>query len=199
MTREGDTVLIEATEPVAYSVSRPDALSLVVDMRNVSVADARADIARRGRDHRRAAGTGDGGGRPGARARARRLAKPSEYTVRSARNTIRVELKGAAPRRQRFAVTTKAERRSSRHDRRPCRRRRRAASAGSAADACCLSRASNAGAPAPERGDDHRADQVQQDTRRRRPSRSSATASSRRPASPKARTARAGWSSISRT
>ena len=31
VTREGDTVLIESTEPVAYSVSRPDALSLVVD------------------------------------------------------------------------------------------------------------------------------------------------------------------------
>ena len=29
VTSQGDTVLIEATEPVAYSVSRPDALSIV--------------------------------------------------------------------------------------------------------------------------------------------------------------------------
>ena len=42
VTRQGEAVLIEATEPVAYSVSRPDALSLVVDMRNVSVSDARS-------------------------------------------------------------------------------------------------------------------------------------------------------------
>ncbi len=95
VTREGDTVLIEATEPVAYSVRRPDALSLVVDMRNVSVSDARADIASQGaitgvRLEQAAAVDG--------RALARvhvTLAKPSEYVVRSARNTIRLELKGA--------------------------------------------------------------------------------------------------------
>ncbi len=72
VTSEGDTVLIEATEPVAYSVSRPDALSLVVDMRNVSVSDARADVERQGRDCRRAAGTGVGVGWPRAGTRARR-------------------------------------------------------------------------------------------------------------------------------
>ncbi len=96
VTREGDTILIEATEPVAYSVRRPDALSLVVDMRNVSVSDARADIAGEG------AITGvrlEQASAEDGRALARvhvALAKPSRYTVRSARNTIRVELKGAA-------------------------------------------------------------------------------------------------------
>jgi type IV pilus assembly protein PilQ len=96
VTREGDTVLIEATEPVAYSVRRPDALSLVVDMRNVSVSDARADVDRQGPIagvRLEQASASDG------RALARvhvALARPSEYVVRSARNTIRVELKGSA-------------------------------------------------------------------------------------------------------
>jgi type IV pilus assembly protein PilQ len=90
-------VLIEATEPVAYSVSRPDALSLVVDMRNVSVSDARADVERQGPIagvRLEQASAADG------RALARvhvALAKPTEYLVRSTRNLIRVELKGAAP------------------------------------------------------------------------------------------------------
>ena len=97
VTSQGDTVLIEATEPVAYSISRPDALSLVVDMRNVSVSDARADVDRQGAitGVRLEQASADDG-----RALARvhvTLAKPSEYVVRSARNTIRVEVK-AAPR-----------------------------------------------------------------------------------------------------
>ena len=97
VTSQGDTVLIEATEPVAYAVSRPDALSLVVDLRNVSVSDARADVERRGS----IAGVRlEQSSAPDGRALARvhvALAKPSEYVVRSSRNTIRVELKGAAP------------------------------------------------------------------------------------------------------
>jgi type IV pilus assembly protein PilQ len=95
VTSQGDTVLIEATEPVAYSVSRPDALSLVVDMRNVSVSDARTDVTPTGAVvgvRLEQAAPVDG------RALARvhvSLAKPSEYIIRSARNTIRVEVKGA--------------------------------------------------------------------------------------------------------
>jgi type IV pilus assembly protein PilQ len=106
VTRQGDTVLIEATEPVAYSVNRPNALSLVVDLRNVSVSDARADIASDGaitgvRLEQAAAADG------GAVARVHvALAKPSEYTVKSARNTIRLELKG--PVRASAPVTTAA-------------------------------------------------------------------------------------------
>src|SRR5262249_15066325 len=42
-------VLIEATQPVAYSVSRPDALTLFVDLRNVTVGDAGAKITPNGR------------------------------------------------------------------------------------------------------------------------------------------------------
>ncbi len=94
VTSLGDTVLIEATEPVAYSVSRPDALSLVVDLRNVSVSDARADVDRPGAVAGvRLEQTSAADGRALARVHVT-LARPSEYVVRSARNTIRVEVKG---------------------------------------------------------------------------------------------------------
>jgi type IV pilus secretin PilQ/predicted competence protein len=108
VSTEGNTVLIESTEPVAYSVSRPDPLSLVVDMRNVSVSDARADVARAGAIagvRLEQASATDG------RALARvhvALAKPTEFVVRSARNTIRVELKGAASPSTPVLMPTKA-------------------------------------------------------------------------------------------
>ena len=41
-------VLIESTEPVAYAVSRPDPMTVLVDMRNVKVADAAAQVSRSG-------------------------------------------------------------------------------------------------------------------------------------------------------
>ena len=91
--RQGDAVLIEATEPVAYSVSRPDPQTLVVDMRNVSVSDARNDVARQGaiagvRVEQATAVDG----RAVARVHVD-LARP-RIRVRSARNTIRVEAEG---------------------------------------------------------------------------------------------------------
>ena len=88
VTTEGNTVLIESTEPVAYSVRRPDPLSLVVDMRNVSVSDARADVAKEGaiagvRLEQASATDGQ------ALARVHvALAKPTEFVVRSARNSM---------------------------------------------------------------------------------------------------------------
>src|SRR5688500_13850219 len=48
VSSQGNAVLIESTEPVAYSVSQPDPLTLVVDMRNVSTTDARNDVRRQG-------------------------------------------------------------------------------------------------------------------------------------------------------
>ncbi len=87
-----NAVLIESSEPVAYAVARPDPLTLLVDLRNVSLADARADVTRGGplagvRLERAAAADG------AAVARIRvSLTRPSEYRVRSARNTIRVDL-----------------------------------------------------------------------------------------------------------
>src|SRR6476661_8812688 len=48
VSSDDNAVLIEASEPVAYAVSRPDPLTLFVDLRNVSVSDARNDVERRG-------------------------------------------------------------------------------------------------------------------------------------------------------
>jgi hypothetical protein len=85
-------VLIEATEPVAYAVSRPDPLTLLVDLRNVSVADAANQVASTGPiagvslEQQTAID-----GKSLARVRVA-LASPATYKVRSARNTIRVEL-----------------------------------------------------------------------------------------------------------
>ena len=168
VTRQGDTVLIEATEPVAYSVSRPDPLSLVVDMRNVTVADARADVEHQGAIVGvRLEQTSSADGRALARVHVT-LAKPAEYVVRSARNTIRVELKGAggavAP-----VVTTKPAALPM-----PLARRDLTRGAPSRpfspADAGDRSTAAGGGSSEerqgyrarPSDGDDHRADQVQQ-------------------------------------
>jgi len=96
VTTQGPAVVIEATEPVAYTVNRPDPLTLVVDLRNVAVADAVARVEPRGvvagvRLEQATAADGLGV----ARVRIA-LARATEYKVRSTRNTIRVELDGAA-------------------------------------------------------------------------------------------------------
>ena len=108
VTRQGEAVLIEATEPVAYSVSRPDALSLVVDMRNVSVSDARAEVERQGAIAGvRLEQASGADGRALARVHVN-LAKPSEYVVRSARNMIRIEPKSGASKAAAVPASTPA-------------------------------------------------------------------------------------------
>jgi type IV pilus assembly protein PilQ len=92
VSAHGNAVLIEASEPVAYSVSHPDPLTVIIDMRNVSAADARNDVRRQGA----IAGvdveqTSAPDGRAVARVRLL-LARVAEYKVRAARNMIRVEL-----------------------------------------------------------------------------------------------------------
>ena len=85
-------VLIEATEPVAYAISRPDPLTLLVDLRNVQVADAAAQVSKigplAGVTLEQATAVD---GRDLARVRVA-LASPASYRVRSSRNVIRVEL-----------------------------------------------------------------------------------------------------------
>jgi hypothetical protein len=46
VTAEDDDVVIEASEPVAYSVTKPDPLTLLIDMRNVTVIDAANHVRR---------------------------------------------------------------------------------------------------------------------------------------------------------
>lgn len=97
-TAKTAAVLIESTEPAAYAVSRPDLLTVLVDLRNVSVADAANQVT-----HAAQAGktgpvagisleqaTADDGSTI-ARVRVS-LASPSSHKVRSARNVIRLEL-----------------------------------------------------------------------------------------------------------
>ncbi len=113
VTTQGDALVIEATEPVAYSVNRPDPLTLVVDMRNVSVADARTDISRQAaiagvRFEQATAADG----RAVARVHVA-LTRPADHSVRSVRNTIRVELtsrptSAEAPAGRRAAAQTAA-------------------------------------------------------------------------------------------
>ena len=85
-------VLIEATEPVAYAVSRPDPLTVFVDLRDVALGDASHTGAKQGPVSgvtvEKAVGV-DGG--QVARVRVA-LSSPSAYRVRSARNVIRLEL-----------------------------------------------------------------------------------------------------------
>jgi type IV pilus assembly protein PilQ len=92
VSAQGNQLLIEATEPVSYVVTRPDTLTVLLELRNVSVGDAAKVL-----DHRdpiaavslEQAVPVDGK----ALARVRvSLARPYEYAVRSARNTIRLEL-----------------------------------------------------------------------------------------------------------
>jgi type IV pilus assembly protein PilQ len=91
-------VLIEATEPAAYAVSRPDLLTVLVDLRNVSVADIADQVTKKGpvTGIKVEQATSDDGG---AIARVRvTLASPSSYKVRSSRNVIRLELEPEAAR-----------------------------------------------------------------------------------------------------
>ena len=88
----GNQLIIEATEPVSYAVTRPGPLTVLVELRNVSIADA-ANVLER-RDAVATVSLEQGvpvGGKAIARVRIA-LARPCEYAVRSARNTIRLEL-----------------------------------------------------------------------------------------------------------
>ena len=85
-------VLIESTEPAAYAVSRPDPLTVLVDLRDVALGEVNNEVARRGPVSSitlERATAADG--RQLARVRVT-LSSPSSYKVRSARNVIRLDL-----------------------------------------------------------------------------------------------------------
>jgi type IV pilus assembly protein PilQ len=92
VSAQGNQLFIEASEPVSYVVNRPDPLTVVLELRNVSVADAASVLDRH--DPIAAVALEQAApvdGRALARVRVS-LARPYEYAVRSARNTIRLEL-----------------------------------------------------------------------------------------------------------
>ncbi len=92
VSAQGHAVLIEASHPVAYVVSRPDPMTVVVELRETAVGNAANRVA--SRDYVAAVTMEDGMAVDGtAVARVRvALARPAESKVRSVRNTIRLEL-----------------------------------------------------------------------------------------------------------
>jgi type IV pilus assembly protein PilQ len=92
VSAQGNAVLIESTEPAAYVVKRPDSLTVLVELRNVSVANASNVVERRDPIAKVSLEQGSGDdGQTVARVRVA-LSRPLEYAVRSARNLIRLEL-----------------------------------------------------------------------------------------------------------
>jgi type IV pilus assembly protein PilQ len=92
VSTQDNVVVIEATDPVAYTVNRADPTTLVVDLRDVSVADAANRVQPQGlvSGVRLEQATATDGVSV-ARVRVS-LNKAAEYAVKSARNTIRLEL-----------------------------------------------------------------------------------------------------------
>src|ERR687898_3150558 len=88
------TVLIEASEPVAYLTSQPDPLTVLVDLRNATVGSLISDTVANllepiGSVRVESANAPDGA--PVARVRVG-LERAAKHRVRSARNTILVEV-----------------------------------------------------------------------------------------------------------
>lgn len=94
------SVLIEATEPVAYSTSRPDPLTILVSLRHVSATGAANRVPDGVQGVVSAVTVEEATEEDGATAAQVRLSlvQPARHTVRSARNVIEVELdQPAAP------------------------------------------------------------------------------------------------------
>ena len=97
VSTEGRTVVIEASDPVAYTVGRPDPLTLVVDLRDASVGEATARVPSQGLvSGIRLEQATAADGLMVARVRIS-LGRAAEYSVKSARNTIRLELNSGSP------------------------------------------------------------------------------------------------------
>ena len=96
ISSQGSAIVIEASAPVAFAVSNPDAWTVQLDLRDVSVDGAANQVTRTdtvARVSLEQASAVDG--REVARVRLS-LARPASFKVRSARSTIRVELAPAA-------------------------------------------------------------------------------------------------------
>ncbi|HJZ70675.1 MAG TPA: type IV pilus secretin PilQ, partial [Vicinamibacterales bacterium] len=88
----GASLLIEASEPVAYSLTRPDALTVLVDFRNVTHDDVANTVAANGRSAIAGVSVEDTEslGAPTARVRIA-LAQPVAHHARSDRNTVVID------------------------------------------------------------------------------------------------------------
>ena len=84
-------VLIESTEPAAYAISRPDPLTLLVDLRDVALGDVTSAVSPKGPVAGVTVEQATSNGSPVARVRVA-LTSPSTYRVKSSRNVIRLDL-----------------------------------------------------------------------------------------------------------
>jgi type IV pilus assembly protein PilQ len=92
------TVSIETSDPVAYVTSRPDPLTLFIDLRDVDVSGARSALLG-AKGILSGAAVEEATGADGARvARVRiRLTEPAAHQVRSKRNVIHIDFDSAFP------------------------------------------------------------------------------------------------------
>jgi len=104
---KGASLVIEASEPVGYSLTRPDPLTVLVEFRNVmpgGVANSVDANTKSSPIAKVSVETGDSMGAPASRVRIA-LAQPVAHRVRSDRNTVVVDFdkpsapggRGAAP------------------------------------------------------------------------------------------------------
>jgi type IV pilus assembly protein PilQ len=109
----GASLVVETSEPTPYVTSRPDPLTILLDLRNVDAAGAQNGVGRVTDPESpvasvqiEPAGTGEA---PASRIRVS-LVEPSPYQVRSERNTIILEVEKPAPRPVPTGLAAKSER-----------------------------------------------------------------------------------------
>ena len=106
LSAQGNALVIEASEPVAYVVDQPDPLRVVLELRNVSIASALAKFEPRDPIADVAVAPGSAADGTAVTRVTVGLSRPVEFTTRSVRNTIRLELAagGAAAKVSRVAT-----------------------------------------------------------------------------------------------
>jgi len=105
----GASLVIEASEPVGYSLTRPDALTVFVDFRNVSYADV-ANLVQatpKGAIANVTVESAESMGAPAARVRIA-LAQPVAHRVRSDRNTVVVDFDKPSAKRPPYVLPPQA-------------------------------------------------------------------------------------------
>jgi type IV pilus assembly protein PilQ len=108
MNGKGASLVIEATEPVAYVATRPDPLTVIVDLRNVDAAGITSAVAAASRKGPIAdVAVESDEASPAAASRIRiTLAQPVAHRVRSDRNTIVIDFDKASDNAARSLVST---------------------------------------------------------------------------------------------
>jgi type IV pilus assembly protein PilQ len=92
VTSKGASLVIEASEPVAYTMSRPDPLTVLLDFRNVAAGDVANSVAANVKSPiaRVSVEAAESLGAPASRVRIA-LSQPVAHHVRSERNTVVVD------------------------------------------------------------------------------------------------------------